>query len=305
MGSFLVEELVRQGAEVAITMRPGTRPWRLASVMNHVRVIEIDLADPSSRERLCSGWVPELIFNLASLVRTQQSFDALEPVLDGNVTVAKHVFQAAVAAGVQKCVHVGTIEEYGRAAVPFVESVREAPFSPYGLGKVLATHLALMTHQLTNLRVTVVRLAATFGPRQGCVMLTPVVIRACMERKDFSMNAGEQMRDLMFVGDAVRGLMAAGASETANGEVINIGTLRPQQIKTIATRINGLMGNPITIHFDAPPYRPLDTMVFYMDVSKAERLLGWRATADFDVALAETVAWYRTHWDFLQREGLV
>ena len=304
IGSFLAQRLVAEGADVAVTIRPGSNPWRLASVIDRVRVLEIDLANPSSCERLCQSWVPELIFNLGSLVRTQQSLDALDAVWEGNFLVAKNVFHAAAAAGVRKCVQVGTVEEYGHAMVPFVETAREEPISPYSLGKAMATHLALVTDKLTAMRVAAVRMAATFGPAQGFVMLTPNVIRACMERKDFPTNPGEQMRDLMFVDDAVNGLLAVGASPAADGEIINIGTGTMQTMKAVMTRINELMGNPITIQFGAISYRPLDTKVFYMDVSKAERLLGWRAAADFDAALAQTVAWYREHWDVAERELL-
>ena len=244
---------------------------------------------------------PEIVFNLASLVRTEQSLDIVDDLLRGNVLIAKHVFGAARAVGVKKCVHVGSIEEYGHGTVPLVEEAREEPISPYSLAKVMTTHLAMLFHRLGGLRMCVVRPAATYGPRQGFGMLTPNFIKSCLEKKDFSMNPGEQVRDLIFVRDVAAGMLSAGAAEESDGEVINLGSGSTYQIREVTLLINQLLGAPITIHFGAYPYRPLDTMRFYMDSHKAHRLLGWYARTDLISGMTETVEWYQQHYQEMPR----
>lgn len=296
IGSFLVRELLNAGAVVFVIMREGGNAWRLSDIAPAVTVVPVDLFDHDATVGAFQSIQPEILFNLASLVRTEQSLAVVDDLLRGNVLITKHVLQAAVAVGVSKCVHVGSIEEYGHNEVPFDESLREAPISPYSMAKVAATHLVQLFHRLGGLQTCVVRPAATFGPRQSFGMLTPNLIKSCLEKKDFYMNPGDQMRDFIFVGDVARGMMAAGATPEAFGEVINLGSDKTYRVKEIALLINELLGRPITIHFGAYPYRPQDTMRFYMDSHKAHRLLGWRARTDLIAAMEETVQWYKEHY---------
>lgn len=302
IGSFLVLGLLRAGARVTVITRPGGNTWRIVDMSESVAIMSVDLLNKEETLVALTSIKPELIFNLASLVNTKQSIDVLDELLLQNFTIAKNLFQAAVVASVEKVVQVGSIEEYGHGEVPFVETAREAPISPYSLAKVMTTHLALGFHRLGALRVSVVRPAATFGPAQGFGMLTPNLIRACLEKQDFRMNPGDQIRDLIFVDDVVRGMMAAGARPEADGEIINLGSNKLYRIREVVLRINELLGNPITIHFGAYPYRPLDTMRFYMDSHKAHQLLDWHARTDLALGMQQTVAWYRAHYQEMPYE---
>lgn len=46
--------------------------------------------------------------------------------------------------------------------------------------------------------------------------------------------------------------------------------------------------------FGAHPYRPGENMALYADVSKAERLLGFRAEIGLEEGLRRTIAHYRS-----------
>ncbi len=296
IGSFLVLGLVRAGARVTVLTRPGGNTWRLADMRKSIEIVPVDLLNKSETLALLTSVKPELIFNVASLVNTTQTVEVLEELLLQNFSIAKNLFRAAAQAGIPKVVQVGSIEEYGHGEVPFLETAREAPISPYSLAKVMTTHCALWFHRTGALRVSVVRPAATFGPAQGFGMLTPNLIRACLEKKDFLMNPGDQIRDLIFVEDVARGIMAAGERAEADGEILNLGSGRLYRVKEVALLINELLGNPITIQFGAYPYRPLDTMRFFMDSHKSHQLLGWHARTDLTLGMQHTVAWYRAHY---------
>src|SRR3989344_4163212 len=113
----------------------------------------------------------------------------------------------------------------------------------------MATHAALTAGRLTPMRVCVVRPAATFGPAQNSGMLIPNVIKAGLEGTDFNMNAGEQLRDFIYVGDVVEGALLAGAREESHGEIINLGSGRGTPVREVVETVNAAMGKPITIHF--------------------------------------------------------
>lgn len=293
IGSFLVQRLVVAGARVSAALRIGSNPWRLKEIKNQIKVVECDLSDAISTRNTISAAEPEILFNLASRVDRTQSVEVLDELIQHNFLITKNVLDAAHKIGVQRFIQIGTIEEYGSQEAPFVETQQERPISPYSLSKVMATKLTLLFSRLFGFNACVVRPAATFGPKQGFTMLTPVVIRACLQEEDFYMNLGEQLKDLLFVEDLVDGLMMVGMSDSVNGEIINLGSNKQYLIKDVVNSINSLMGKPITVHFGARPYRPQDPMEFYLNSDKAERLLGWRAKTDLDSALAKTIEWYK------------
>ena len=269
--------------------------WRLDALAGRVTLLEAELRDARAVQKLFEEHKPEVVFNVASVNNTQKSFEHAEEIIQNTFGIARTVIDAARATGVQRFVQFGTIEEYGAAASPFVETVREEPFSPYSLGKVMATQYVLTVSRLGPMQARVVRPAATYGPAQDSGMLIANLIKAGMQKKNFDMNPGGQLRDFIYVDDVVEGVLRAAMYEGTQGEIFNLGNTKPVHVKEVAQTVNEAMGNPITINFGAQPYRPLDSMVFYMNTGKAKKLLGWEPAVTLAEGIKKTVDWYRGH----------
>src|SRR3989344_1046893 len=293
IGSALALRLAELGAHVRAATGPKKRMWRLGPPRENISIVDTDLSDSAVVLRMFDEAPVSIVFNAASSLDTGRSFDTFGPVLESTYGIASALLTASAKKGVQKFVQFGSIEEYGANKAPFRESDREEPFSPYSLGKTMATHAALTVGRLTPMRVCVVRPAATFGPAQNLGMLIPNVIKAGLEGNDFNMNAGEQLRDFIYVDDVVEGVLLAGAREESHGEIINLGSGSGRPVKEAVETVNAAMGKPISIHFGAEPYRPLDPMEFYMDSTKAYTLLGWKPQTDIASGIEKTVLWYR------------
>ena len=293
IGSFLVQKLVGYGAKVFVLDKSGVDTWRIKNLRNKIKIIEDDLKDREFCKRTLAKEKISLIFNLSGNVDTSQNLLILEKLIGDNFTSTLNLLNIAIVSGVSKFVQVGTIDEYGQQEAPFYETQRENPVSPYAISKVMATHLALLFNKSLDFDVCVVRPAATFGPKQNLGMLTPNLIKSCIEKKDFTMNSGEQMRDLIYVEDLVEGITIAGLKEEAFGQIINLGNYTFYKIRDVAETINKLMGNPIKIHFAADEYRPLDNTKHYLNSDKARQLLGWEACTKIDVGMKKTIDWYQ------------
>jgi nucleoside-diphosphate-sugar epimerase len=293
IGSRLAKELVGLGGRVWVLEKPEADLWRLREIARKIKITRIQPPVLSELQKSLTKERPEIIFNLAARVDARQSIETLPDLMGENFLNTVNLLQAAAEIKPEKFIHFGTIEEYGSQNSPFVEIFRESPISPYSLTKTMATHLALLFNKLLGLNVCVVRPAAVFGPGQGLGMLIPNLILSCLNKKDFDLNPGNQLRDFIYVDDLVRGVLAAGAEKRSTGEIINLGSGGFNRVKDIVNKINELMGSPIKIHFGAQPYRPLDTMKFYLDSRKAKKLLGWQATTKIKEALKKTIAWYK------------
>ncbi|HEY5382972.1 MAG TPA: NAD(P)-dependent oxidoreductase [Candidatus Paceibacterota bacterium] len=296
IGSHLAARLVELGAIVHAVVGPRKQSWRLDALAGQVTLLDADLNEVGQVRQLFEEHHPSIVFNTAAINNTEKSLEHAESIIQNTYGIARNVIEAAARAEVERLVQFGSIEEYGACEAPFVESMREEHFSPYSLGKVMATQCALMTARLTPMQVRIVRPAATYGPAQSFGLLVARIIKAGLEGKDFDMNAGEQLRDFMYVDDVVEGALRAAMHEGAQGEIFNLGNNRAVCVKEVAQMVNEAMGSPININFGARPYRPLDSMVFYMNSDKAKRLLDWEPKTSLADGIKKTVAWYQEHW---------
>ena len=303
IGSHLTRALAQLGALVHAAVHSTERAWRLKDLVGKMEIYEANLTNIVDADRVMSTSKPDIVFNVASRVDTRRDVTLLEEIIHNTYGISHNALSAALRAGAGTFVQFGTIEEYGSNTAPFREDMREKPVSPYSLGKTMATHEALLIGTSSDMCVCVVRPAATFGPRQGPGMLTPNFLKAALAGENFGMNTGEQLRDFVFVDDLVEGVLLAGASERANGETINLGSGRGMQVREFVEMLNSAMGKPIQVNFGAHPYRANDSMEFYMDSTKAKKLLGWEATTNIKEAIKMTVAWYRSNEDVLNRRA--
>jgi UDP-glucose 4-epimerase len=293
IGSHLARRLLDDNGRVhAWTRGPGI-PWRLRDLGGGLTVDRVDITDRAAVAAAMRRLRPARIFHLAAFTNPDRAAAQNEPALEVNIRGTLHVLAAALdTASAEVIVNTGTCEEYGTARAPFTEDTREAPVSPYSASKVAATHLAAMFHRTFGLPVVTLRPFLTYGPAQDRRMLIPSLIVHCLERRDFAMTEGTQLRELNYVGDVVDAFVRAADRRAAVGEIINVGTGEPRALIATAERIVERMGRPIALLRGAHPPRFGESDI-YCDNTKARRLLGWRPAVDFDEGLDRTIAWYR------------
>jgi len=108
---------------------------------------------------------------------------------------------------------------------------------------------------------------------------------------------GQQSRDFTYVDDIARGTIAAlfhPKSELRNSksyEVINLGSDRPVVLMDAIRLVEELMGKKALLEYK--PRHPADVLATWADISKAERLLGWRPQSSFEQGMRNLVAWYQ------------
>src|SRR5262245_55853820 len=65
LGSYIVEDLVAQGHDVAVLLRPGTRPWRLATILDRLTAIEGTLDDLAALVERLRSFAPDAVVHMA------------------------------------------------------------------------------------------------------------------------------------------------------------------------------------------------------------------------------------------------
>ena len=192
---------------------------------------------------------------------------------------------------IKSFIQLGSSGEYGSVNSPQKESSEGYPKSIYTKAKFLATKYLIKLFNKKNFPVTVLRLYQAYGPKQDVNRFLPIVIEACRKNENFDCSDGKQFRDFIHVEDVVNAILKSLKSLKAKGEIINIGTGKPQKIKDVINflvkRLKG--GKP---NFGKIKLRKDEILKIYPDISKAKKILKWTPKIKFKKGLEDTIRSY-------------
>jgi UDP-glucose 4-epimerase len=194
----------------------------------------------------------ERIIHLAAQVSVVHS--VANPLVDMSINYGGtlHVLEYARAHDVKKVVLASSAAVYGDVTqMPVGEDIACRPVSPYGIDKY-ASELALDYYaNVHGVPTTSLRFFNVYGPRQDPSSPYSGVIsiftdRARAGRSLTIFGDGSQTRDFVFVGDVVRGIVAA--SQDGNSRLVaNVGTGSEVTVLELAKAIVELCGGRSTI----------------------------------------------------------
>ena len=115
-------------------------------------------------------------------------------------------------------------------------------------------------------------------------------------------GSGEETRDFTYVDDLVDALLRAGYYDAAVGEEMNLASGREIKILDMAEMVNDLTGNKAGIA--RAPHRVWNTKKRLLaSVEKANKLLGYEQSMDFEQGLKNTYEWFKANWDNITRDA--
>ena len=223
-----------------------------------------------------------------------------------NLTMGLHLIEEARQRGVGKFVQVSTVCGYPKdCAVPFGEEdlwsgYPEETNAPYGvakrsLGVMLDAYRA--EYGFNGIYLIPVNLYGphdNFDPETSHVI--PALIRkfcAAVENREETVTCwgtGKASREFLYVDDAADGIVQATAIHN-DSQPINLGTGSEITIVELAEMIGRLCGFKGKVAWD--PTRPDGQPRRRLDVTRAARLLDWRAKVDLEEGLERTIVWWR------------
>ena len=304
IGSHLTEALVRAGHDVrAFAMYNSFGSWGWldtcdADIRDELDVFAGDIRDPHGVQKAMEGC--DTVLHLAALIAIPYSYHSPDTYVDTNIKGTLNIVQAARNLGVARVVHTSTSEVYGTAQfVPITEDHPLKGQSPYSASKIGADQIAMSFHSSFGTPVITIRPFNTYGPRQSARAVIPTIITQIAQgQRQVNLGSVHPTRDLTYVTDTVRGFQAALESDSAIGQVINLGSNFEISVGETAQAIADVMGVEIEIVTDDERLRPPGSEVerLWADNSKAMDLLGWEPIYGghdgFRRGLAETIGWF-------------
>lgn len=284
IGKHLQRELYNYGAFITIIDK---NPQQHTKSIN---TIKCDICDYKNLEKVIRDISPEIVFHLAANIDRTPEFDITRNMISVNLIGTLNLFESLK--NISSCrsiIVAGTSEEYGNNQAPFKEYYKEDPISPYSFSKVCASYLSKMLFNVYKFPIIVLRPTLAYGPGQKETMFIPALIKTFLRNEKFIMTPGEQTRDFIFIDDLVNAYIQAGISEGHFGEIFNIGSGKAYKIKDIAYRIASLLDKQNFLKIGAKDYRKSEIMSYFVDISKAKKLLNWAPMVSLEEGLKYTI----------------
>jgi nucleoside-diphosphate-sugar epimerase len=211
-----------------------------------------------------------------------------------NVEGTLNVLLAARDERVRRVVFSSSASIYGSSLqMPTSEDWTPDPVSPYGVAKLAAERYCVSFSRVyESFESVVLRYFNVFGPRQSpfsqYAAAVPLFITKIAAGEPIDVYGdGEQSRDFTFVGNVVDATIRAGTAEGANGEIFNVAAGSPASVNRVAEAIGEIVGKPVERRH-LPP-RAGDLRDSWADLSKAERILGYRPSVALEEGLRRTI----------------
>jgi|TARA_A100001011_G_C14182299_1_gene787415 nucleoside-diphosphate-sugar epimerase len=193
----------------------------------------------------------------------------------------------------KKFVQIGSSDEYSNEKPPQKEEKKNFSFSPYSFAKSASTDFLRMLNKTDNFPAVTLRLFLVYGPHQKNDRFIPQLINGCLENIEIPMTKGEQIRDFCFVDDVCEAIIACLDNEKVNGEIINIASGIPISIKSMAIKIQDLIGKG-TLKIGDLPDRSNTNQSLYADNNLARNLLNWTPNISLEQGLKKSIDFYKS-----------
>ncbi len=292
IASHISEALVARGHRVRVVDDFSTGYER--NIRDGVEFVRGDLADPAVAASAVMDM--EYVLHQAAIPSVPRSVDRPAESHRANVDALLNLLIASRDAGVKRLVFAGSSSVYGDTEVlPKTETMPTNPLSPYALQKLMGEMYGQMFTRLYGFETVTTRYFNVFGPRQdpgspysGVISL---FIKALNDgTRPVIYGDGEQTRDFTYVTNVVDGVLRAAETPGVGGHVFNVATSSRISLNQLLETLKKIFGSNVEpIYKDA---RTGDVRDSQADISKAEKMLGYKPIVGLEDGLRETVKWF-------------
>jgi nucleoside-diphosphate-sugar epimerase len=226
----------------------------------------------------------DVLVHLASKVSPGRGGYQFHQQFNETVLSVSHICQS-VPTAIKRLVLVGSIEEYGANIAPFHEGMSPSSISTYGWGKIASFYAAQTILRERKLEYCWVRPGLMYGSGIGENLFFGRVLHGCLRGESIDLTLGMQTRDFCYIKDAsdqLKNIILY--SGQWNGEIINIGSGVPRQLREVALALQKKIGKG-QLNFGKIPYRNGEVMDFYLCMKKYESYFGQLHLTEFNHSL--------------------
>lgn len=315
IGSRLAMRCVERGYEVSVLGREDASDVEIETRTSlGDQGVNVIVGSVTDRKRMFEvSRDMNVVFHLAAAQHEMNVPDELFRSV--NVEGTRNMLEASLEAGVERFVHGSSIGVYDRDVASIVdESTQLRPDNIYGITK--AEGEDTVREFFDKLACTIIRISETYGPGDRRLLK---LFRGVDKGVFFVIGNGKNIHQLIYVDDLVDGLLLAAKHPAATSETFVLAGAERlttnDMVRAVADAVSARQKKwraplwpfmllatvlestlrPLGIQ---PPLhrRRMDffTKSFQISTTKAENVLGFKATTSFADGTRQTAEWYRS-----------
>jgi nucleoside-diphosphate-sugar epimerase len=311
IGTHVTGRLENLGAEVTVATRSLSAHRDAVGQFagRGVKCVEADLGDADAIRDAVKR--QDVIFNLAGQSGAVRSME--DPLTDldvncrGNLVLLEAVRQESPGA---KVVFVSSRLAYGRGGhEPIVEEQLPDPLCVHAVHKLAVEQYLRLYGRLYGLRFAVARLTNPYGAgqpsgRTAYGVVNRLIHLALADATLPIYGDGRQLRDYIYIDDAVDALLRLGETAESDARLYNVGSGVGTPLVDMARLIIGLAGSGRIATVPWPKLaEQIETGDFVANIARIGREVGWQPRVSLDEGLERTVTICKAQLATLKSQG--
>ena len=302
IGTYLVDELVRNGAEVyclvlEMPKNSNFSKFGLEKKTNLVfgSVLDFELINLSLRK-----YEIDCVYHLAAQPLVQIALKSPLETLKINLLGSLNVLEACRVNGVKSVVVASSDKAYGsHDKLPYDESFALQGEYPYDVSKSCTDLLAQSYGKTYGMNIGISRSSNVYGGGDlNFDRIVPETIKHILFNEPILIRSdGKFIREFFYVKDAAKAYLTLGEKViklNLKGEGFNFGTDKPVQILELVQKIKEVSGRNAEINILNVVKAEIKNQ--FLSSGKARRVLGWSSEYELDRGLRETFEWYKNYF---------
>ncbi|MFC1741100.1 NAD-dependent epimerase/dehydratase family protein [Nanoarchaeota archaeon] len=290
IGKHLVTSLIEKGHTVTSIQRKDNKD---DDINIQKKIVDLATYNPE-KEGFTAGF--EIIIHLAANINVGDMINNPKENIMNNLLSTLNVLED-IRLNNKDCMLIFASSEkvYGNPEeTPVTEDALCEPADPYGSSKLISETLIKSYHTSYGINHIIFRSGNTFGPGQGRGLFIPSMItRITNGETKLTLGNLEPYRNFVYVTDLIEAFINSIDNKAALNNTFNIASYN-LQMSDVLSEITGLSLNILEKEIDIVQDKALfrksekDSKRFFLDCSKAEKVLGWKPKYQFSEAMKMT-----------------
>lgn len=292
IGSWVSEIFIENGHEVLVIDDLSTGIEE--NVPDRADFIKCDIRDFQSVEKIVSQFKPDIIDHHAAQIDVRKSVD--NPMHDAEINIigTLHLVESAMRNDVKKFIFASTGGAiYGEPdLIPADETTEPFPISPYGTSKYAIEKYLGYYNYVHGFDYVALRYANVYGPRQNPHGEAGVIAIFCnkilSETPCTVFGDGSQTRDYVYAEDVAKANLISLDAPVGS---YNIGTGVETSVNDLISELKKSSDTDFKVDYGQE--RPGEVQSISLEVSRAEKILGWKPLVNLEDGIQKTWDWFK------------
>ncbi len=301
IGSHNAKRLIEKGHKVLIVDNfnkyydPELKRGRTKTLLSDMdfKLYEEDIADFEGLKKVFKENKIDIVIHQAAQAGVRYSLENPFAYERANLKGTLNVLECCKEYEIEKMIFASSSSVYGkRSKVPFSEEDRtDSPVSLYAATKKATEAVCYSYHSLYKIPIAGLRYFTCYGPWGRPDMALFSFTKDILENRPIDVyGEGKMKRDFTYIDDIIDGIMLVLEKEL-DFELFNLGHGSPSALMEFIETLEKCLNKKAEKDF--LPMQKGDVPMTYADISKAERMLGFKPKVSLEEGVEKFVNWYK------------